>query len=139
MSCVSCLRNLFLSWDLLHFLLSILKFWVFFTLMSLIHLELIFIDGAKIFHSKSQLSQHFLLVCSLSLSRNAADIINHIPTYAWICFWHSVLLISLSSPAPIPHCFNYYRFQIGLGICQGLILFQNCLVSSWSLALLHEF
>lgn len=27
---------------------------------------------------------------------------------------HSILLISLSSPAPIPHCFNYYRFQISL-------------------------
>lgn len=29
----------------------------------------------------------YYIAYSLSRSRDAADIINHVPTYAWICFW----------------------------------------------------
>lgn len=41
---------------------------MFFTFRSLIHLELIFMDGVKRFRMKSQLSQHFLLNRLFSLT-----------------------------------------------------------------------
>lgn len=58
-----------------------------FTFRSLIHLELIFMDGV-IFHMKSQMSHFFYrIVYSLSLNCSATAIINQIPTYTWNCFW----------------------------------------------------
>ena len=78
-----------------------------FTFRSLIHLKLIFMD------EKSIVTTFFIEMCILAKLQGDCRHKSH----SHICldlFLGSLFYWSLSSPATIPHCVNYYRFQISL-------------------------
>ena len=103
---------------------------LYFTFMSVIHFELIFVKGVKsvsrfiLLHVEVQLFHHHLLIKTVfffSLLYCLCSFVkDQLTVFMWVCFWayalYSVLLTYLSILSSIVQCLDYYSFIVSLEV-----------------------